>query len=62
MGGVRWGGRVWGGGGVQGEWRSEAFVKIQKKKLFFFWGGGWGVVGSGVRGRVGGSGWMGTEK
>ena len=36
-----------GGGGVGGqggcEWRSEAFVKIQKKKNFF--GGG---VGSGV--------------
>ena len=44
------------GGGVQGgcEWRSEAFVKIKKKK-FFFWGvGGW-VRGGGVRG---GSGWM----
>ena len=42
-----------GGGGGQGgcEWRSEAFVKIQKKKNFF-WGGGWG---GGVRGgRVGG--------
>ena len=47
-----------GGGGVpvggQGgcEWRSgEAFVKIQKKKLFFFleggWGSGWGVGGQG---------------
>ena len=38
-----------GGGGVQGgcEWRSEAFVKIQKK--IFFWGGGGmgGWVGSG---------------
>ena len=54
MGGVRLGGggRVWRG--VQGgcEWRSEAFVKIQKKKQFFFlggggsgqgWGSGWGV-------------------
>ena len=41
-----------GGGGVQGgcEWRSEAFVKIQKKNMFFFWGG-WGV-GSG------GGGWV----
>ena len=31
-----------GGGGVQGgcEWKSEAFVKIQKKKN---WGGGGGV-------------------
>ena len=55
-----WGGLVWGWG-VQGgcEWRSEAFVKIQKKKIFF-WGGG---VGGRVRGgRVGGSGWMGMEK
>ena len=36
------------------EWRSEAFVKIQKKIYFFFFflGGGGG----------GGSGWMGTEK
>ena len=42
------GGGVWGGGGVQGgcEWRSEAFVKIQKQK-FFFGGGG---VGGRVRG------------
>ena len=41
------------------EWRSEAFVKIQKKYYFFFWGGG----GSGrVGGGGGGSGWMGTEK
>ena len=50
MGGSGWGGgRVWGGGGVQGgcEWRSEAFVKIQKKKNLFE-----GGVGSG-----GGSGW-----
>ena len=46
------GGRVWGGGGGgQGrcEWRSEAFVKIQKKKIFLFFLGG-------VR-----SGWMGME-
>ena len=46
-----WGGvGLGGGGGVQGEseWRSEAFVKIQKKNSIFFfsWGGGWGV-GSG---------------
>ena len=53
-----------GGGGVDvnGERRSEAFVKIQKKKcfflffifyfLFFFLGGGGGV------GLSGGSGWM----
>ena len=60
-GGVRLGGGSGlGGGGVQGgcEWRSEAFVKIQKKNIFFWWGGG----GSGGEGRVGGSGWMGTEK
>ena len=44
------------GGGVQGgcEWRSEAFVKIQKKNLGG-WGGrvrgvsGWGGGGGGVR-------------
>ena len=38
-----------GGGGGQGgcEWRSEAFVKIQKKILFF--GGGGPVRGEGVR-------------
>ena len=57
----KWGGSGWGVGlgGVQGgcEWRSEAFVKIQKKKIVF-WGGG-RVRGGG---RVGGSGWMGTEK
>ena len=45
-----------GGGGGQGrcERRSEAFVKIQKKKnIFGGGGGGWGGV------RVGrGSGWM----
>ena len=48
-----WGRGVWlgeGGGGQGGcELRSEAFVKIQKKK---FGGGGGG-------GRVGGSGWGG---
>ena len=46
-----------GGEGGQGrcERRSEAFVKIQKKKIFFFgWGGGGsgrggGRVGFGVR-------------
>ena len=44
------GGGGGGGGGGQGrcERRSEAFVKIQKKNVFFFLGGG-------------GSGWMGTE-
>ena len=47
-----WGGRVGGGGWGQGEglgWggqggcerRIEVFVKIQKTKTFFFWGG-WG--------------------
>ena len=51
------------GGGQGGcEWRSEAFVKIQKKKIFFLGGG----VGARVRGGGGwvggGSGWMGTEK
>ena len=48
----------WVGLGGQGgcEWRSEAFVKIQKKK---FWGGG----GSGQGVELGGgvSGWKGTE-
>ena len=57
FGGVGSGGRV-GGGEVQGgcEWRSEAFVKIQKKKIHFFLrgGGGWG---SGQGG--GGLGWGG---
>ena len=55
------GGRGVGLRGGQGgcKWRSEAFVKIQKKIFFFFFGGG--GVGSG--GRIGGgvSGWMGTE-
>ena len=38
-----WGGGSGQGGGGQGGWeqRSEACVKIQKKKLF--WGGGMGV-------------------
>ena len=53
------GGRV-GGGGVQGgcEWRSKAFVKIQKKTYFFYWGGGGsGQGGSGLGGvRVDGNG------
>ena len=46
-----------GGGGGQGrceEWRSEAFVKIQKKNIYFFWGA-WGGGGGGG----GGSGWGG---
>ena len=44
-----------GGGGGQGrcERRSEAFVKIQKKNIFFGW-----VGGGGVRVGGGGSGWM----
>ena len=49
-----------GGGGQGGcEWRSEAFVKIQKK-FFFFWGGG-GVRSGGGGVRLGESGWMGME-
>ena len=42
--------------GVQGgcEWRSEAFVKIQKKYFF----GGWGVGSGGGGWFEGGSGWM----
>ena len=44
-----WGGSGWGGGwlGGQGgcEWRSEGFVKIQKKIIFFFFGGGRSGVG-----------------
>ena len=53
----------WGRGRGQGgcERRIEVFVKIQKKKNFFFWGcRGGGVGGSVGRGRVGGgvSGWM----
>ena len=46
----------WGGQG-DCEWRSEAFVKIQKKNIFFL--GGRGVSGQGVG--LGGVGWMGTE-
>ena len=55
-GGLGWGGGGSGWGGQGGcVWRSEAFVKIQKKN----WGGGrvWGGEGSGC----GGSGRMGTE-
>ena len=39
-------------------------MKIQKKKIFFLWGGGRvgvGRVGLGGGGGGGGSGWMGTE-
>ena len=51
------GGRV---GGVQGgcEWRSEAFVKIQKKK---FWRGGGGGGGGVWSGWGEGLGWKGME-
>ena len=49
----------WGGGQGRCEWRSEAFVKIQKKKKIFFWGGGGGGGGGfGLGGGGGGSGWM----
>ena len=50
-------------GGGQGvwEWRSEAFVKIQKKNLGGGGGSGKGGVGGGGSG-WGGSGWMGTKK
>ena len=35
------GGSGWGGGGQVGwERRTEAFVKIPKKNIFFYWGGG----------------------
>ena len=48
------------GGGQGGcEWRSEAFVKIQKQNYFFFGGGGGSGQGVGLGGGV--SGWMGTE-
>ena len=56
LGGGRVGGvRLVGGGELGGcEWRSEAFVKIQKKNIIFFGGGGGGGRGR-VRGnRVGG--------
>ena len=41
-----------GGGEGRCERRSEAFVKIQKKNIYFFWGGGLGWGGGG------GTGWM----
>ena len=44
-------GRVRGGRVGGGEWRIEAFVKIQKKNIFFFGGGGGGGA-SGWRVRV----------
>ena len=48
------GGSGWGGGGGQGgcELRSEAFVNIQKKNIFFFEGGGGGGFGLGGGGGV----------
>ena len=59
------GSRVGGGGQGGCEWRSEAFVKIQKKKI----GGGEVGSGGGGGGRVGGGsglggglGWMCMEK
>ena len=56
-------GRVGGGGQGGCEWRSEAFVKVQKKYFFFLFGGG-GFRSGGVQvgGGGGGSGWMGMEK
>ena len=47
------------GGGGQGGWgwRIEAFVKIQKKNLFFWGGWGGGGVGGGRASGLG-SGWM----
>ena len=59
------GGRVggWGVGlGGQGgcEWRSEAFVKIKKKKILG--GEGLGSGGGGGSGWACQAGWMGTEK
>ena len=55
--GLGWGGGVGFGGGVQGgcEWRSEAFVKIQKKNIFFLGGGGGGRVRRGGYVRVDGN-------
>ena len=47
-----WGVGLGGQGGC--EWRSEAFVKIQKKKIFFF--GWWGLVSGGGVGLGGGQG------
>ena len=49
MGGSGWVGEQ---GGC--EWRSEAFVKIQKKKKNFSWGGGGGGGGRVRGGRFGG--------
>ena len=48
-----------GGGGGQGVWerRIEAFVKIQKKNIFFLGGGGGGGGRVGGGGGRGGGGW-----
>ena len=48
----------WGGQGGC-EWRSEAFVKIQKQNIFFFLGGGVRSGGGGFW--LEGTGWMGKE-
>ena len=49
------GGLGWGGGQSGKEWRSgEAFVKIKKKNISFFFLGGGGVGSGGGGGRVGG--------
>ena len=49
------GGSGWGGEQGGCEWRSEAFVKIQKKNIFLGGGGlGVGSWGGGGGGRVGG--------
>ena len=47
-----WGVGVGSGWGGQGgcEWISKAFVKIQKKSIFFFLGGGGRVRGVGLGG------------
>ena len=50
-GGGGGGGRVWRGQGVC-EWRSEAFVKIQKKKIWVGGGGGGGLLCGGQGGCV----------
>ena len=53
----RGGGSHWGGGQGGCEWRSETFLKIQKKKnIFFFFFGGGGGSGQGGGGQVGGGG------
>ena len=51
FGGLGVGGVGLGGGGGHGgcEWRSEAFVRIQNKYIFFLGGRGVGLGGGGVR-------------